>query len=350
MYLYFDRTGKLKEVINDEALRQGNYEVNKMYIYIDREDVNSIDAEYLLASGLIVGPGNYTTRKQEEIPFNQKRDIYWFKYHTTYNFFVVNLETDLNGNSPLDEAGLVHCNMEMNLEGGGVYALGEVNFNVEVNSVLNQNQVATQEYMSLSDYLFLRTSMVPYSGATDDVNVGQHKVTAKDFYIRDTGGNGGQGFIGFAENNLHIDTGTGSLCLTADDNVYVGNPVEGNEIATKKDLPKKETIATFNTNNFVTDGETKRIYIILGEHFIPNSDLLIITWGGCFAICPIAQGDTICRVCAALWNADGEAQITRIRYQISQVGELGYVLAIWLPASFQLPSNFTGYVINYKIA
>lgn len=350
MYLYYDRTGKLKEVINDEALRQGNYGVNKLYIYIDRNDVASIDITYLLPSSLIVGPQNYDDREEAEIPFDEKRDIYWFKYHKTYNFFVIDLEADINGNGPLDEAGLVHCDMQMNLDSNNIYTLGELNFNVEVNSVLNQKQVATQEYMSLSNYLFLRSMSVPYTGATNDVDVGQHKVTAKEFSIKNAGETGGQGSIGFAEHNMYIDTGTGSLCLTADDNIYVGNPVEGNEIATKKELPKKETIATFNTNNFVTEGETKRIYIILGENFIPNSDLLVITWGGCFAICPIAQEGTICRVCAALWNADGEAQITRIRYQIEQVGELGYVLAIWLPASFQLPDNFTGYVINYKIA
>lgn len=157
MILYFDKTGKLKEVINDEALRQGNYGVNKMYVYIDREDVESIDVAYLLPDGLVVGPGNYEDTEEMEIPFDPKRDLYWFKYHKTYKFIVVDLETDINGNGPLDQTGVVHCNMSMNLTGGQVYALGEVNFNVELNSTLNQNQVATQEYMSLSNYLFLRS-------------------------------------------------------------------------------------------------------------------------------------------------------------------------------------------------
>ena len=66
-----------------------------------------------------------------------------------------------------------------------------------------------------------------------------------------------------------------------------------------------------------------------------------------FAICPIPQSGPG-RVCAALWNANGESEITRIRYQLDQL-EIGTALTITLPGNFQLPSNFTGYVIDYKI-
>lgn len=334
MYLYYDRTGKLKEVINDEALRQGNYGVNKLYIYIDRNDVASIDITYLLPSELIVGPGNYTTRKQEEIPFDQKRDIYWFKYHTTYNFFVIDLEADINGNGPLDEAGLVHCDMQMNLDSNDIYTLGELNFNVEVNSVLNQKQVATQEYMSLSNYLFLRNMSVPYTGATKDLDLGSHSLKL-----------GGYSEIFEDEAGLVITNGNGKIILVSE--TYV--EYNGAEVANKNDLPKKQVIATFNTNNFVTQQDgTKRQVILNIQNYISESDLLVITWGGCFAICPIPQSGPG-RVCAALWNANGESEITRIRYQLDQL-EGGIALTITLPGNFQLPSNFTGYVINYKIA
>lgn len=185
MYLYFDRTGKLKEIINDEALRQGNYGVNKMYIYIDRNDVSSIDVTYLLPSTLVVGPQNYDQVVTAQIPFNDKRDLYWFKYYQDYQFIVIDLETDINGNSPLDEAGLVHCDMQMNLENTQIYTLGEVNFVVEVNAVLNQKQVANQEYMSLSNYLFLRALLggtkgcVPYEGALYNVDLGTRQLLAQ---------------------------------------------------------------------------------------------------------------------------------------------------------------------------
>lgn len=157
MYLYYDRTGKLKEIINDDALRQGNYDINKVYLYIDREDISSIDVSYLLPSGLIVGPANYSTTETTTIPYDAKRDLFFFKYYTSYTFIVIDLEEDTNGNGPLDEAGLVHTSLEAQLTGGSQLSLGDLNFNVEENAVLNQNYVASQEYLSLSNYLFLRS-------------------------------------------------------------------------------------------------------------------------------------------------------------------------------------------------
>lgn len=339
MYLYYDRTGKLKEVINDEALRQGNYGVNKLYIYIDRNDVASIDITYLLPSQLIVGPQNYDDREEAEIPFDEKRDIYWFKYHKTYNFFVIDLEADINGNGPLDEAGLVHCDMQMNLDSSDIYTLGELNFNVEVNSVLNQKQVATQEYMSLSNYLFLRSISVPYTGATKDLDLGNYTIRAREFQLP-------EGYVYSDSGNVYIGTGIGKVILAPETIAEYA----GAEIANKNDVPKKQVLATFNTDDFILDEETgiQSCVVNINVGYIENSDLLIITWGGCFAICPIPQSGAG-RVCAALWNADGESQITRIRYEIVELGGRKN-LVITLPSSFQLPSNFTGYVINYKIA
>ena len=163
MYLYFDKLGVLKEIINDEALRQGNYGVNKLYIYIERDDVENVDVSYLLPSTLIVGPQNYETTETSTIPYNAKRDLKYFKYGKSYTFFVVDLEEDINGNGPLDETGVVHCSLSALLSNNTQLQLGEVNFNVELNAVLNQKYVASQEYLSLSDYLFLRNLIQRYN-------------------------------------------------------------------------------------------------------------------------------------------------------------------------------------------
>lgn len=343
MYLYYDRTGKLKEVINDEALRQGNYGINKLYIYIDRNDVASIDITYLLPSELIVGPQNYDDREEAEIPFDEKRDIYWFKYHKTYNFFVIDLEADINGNGPLDEAGLVHCDMQMNLTGSQTYTLGELNFNVEVNSVLNQNQVATQEYMSLSNYLFLRSlinNCVSYTGATRNLNLGDHYATAKGYSLTDIQA----GLSKDTNNVMYVFNSDGKIILEPNGIVEYN----GAEVANKNDLPTKSVLATFNTDNFAAQEDgTKKLRIVLQQTLASVPELLVITWGGCFAICPVPQSGPG-RVCAALWNANGESEITRIRYEVG-VFSMGTIIEITLPGDFQLPSNFTGYVINYKI-
>jgi hypothetical protein len=154
MYLYFDRLGVLKEIINDEALRQGNYNVNKLYIYCERDDIERLDVSYLLPSSLVVGPTSFNETETAEIPYDKKRDLYYFEYHKEYTFIVVDLEADINGNGPLDQAGLVHCSISAVLT-SGILTLGAVNFMVELDSVYNQYYVAQQEYMSLSDYRYL---------------------------------------------------------------------------------------------------------------------------------------------------------------------------------------------------
>lgn len=156
MYLYFDRLGVLKEIINDEALRQGNYNVNKLYIYCERDDIERLDVSYLLPSSLVVGPTSFNETETAEIPYDKKRDLYYFEYHKEYTFIVVDLEADINGNGPLDQAGLVHCSISAVLT-SGILTLGAVNFMVELDSVYNQYYVAQQEYMSLSDYRYLES-------------------------------------------------------------------------------------------------------------------------------------------------------------------------------------------------
>ena len=154
MYLYFDRLGVLKEIINDEALRQGNYNVNKLYIYCERNDIVRLDVSYLLPNSLVVGPTSFNKTETAEIPYDKKRDLYYFEYHKEYTFIVVDLEADINGNGPLDQAGLVHCSISAVLT-SGILTLGAVNFMVELDSAYNQHYVAQQEYMSLSDYRYL---------------------------------------------------------------------------------------------------------------------------------------------------------------------------------------------------
>ncbi len=183
MYLYFNKLGQLKEIINDEALRQGNYNVNKMYVYVeDRPTYTSIDASYLLPNGLVVGPMNYSNFEESFIPFDSKRDLRFFKYNQTYRFCVIDLEADLNGNSPLDQAGTVHCDLAIMLVSYQL-ALGEVNFSVELNSVLNQKQVASQEYLALSDYQFLRQFISGGYGpiATQEWVENQHYLTSATY-------------------------------------------------------------------------------------------------------------------------------------------------------------------------
>ena len=426
MYLYFDKTGKLKEIINDEALRQGNYGVNKMYIYIDGLTYSRIDAAYLLPSNAVVGPIAFTTfsASPEAIPFDPKRDLKYFSYSKKYTFLIIDLSaSDSNSNSALDEAGVVHCELATVLSDGNQLMLGDVNFVVETSSVLNQKQVASQEYLSLADYLFIKKlagqitpvtpiNCVPYEGAAANVDLGAHDISARDVKssrsIQIANGTqeavnlspssivhyvaeplaiytntypGESGKLATREwvnsnylSNSHPVVEDGSLTYkytdgdTSEDNYYlevsayglrVGHelnsdetfvyfPITGydEEVAYKSILPKKEVIGTFNTSSFVRtlDGDNYQTVVDLSG-FMSDSDLLIITWDNCFAICPIPQLGAG-RVCAAMWNSNGEAQTIRIRYELISNNTK---LVISLQGGFEPPSNHTGYVINYKI-
>lgn len=174
MYLYFDRTGVLKEIINDEALRQGNYGINKIYVYVENRNYISIDVSYVNSEGTIIGSQNHSTFTNPDadtpadncyIPYNPERDLKFFKYWTPYKFLIIDLEvttTELNntevalGPGPLDVPGIVHCSLSANLETSDVLQLGDVNFKVQPAPGLN-NQVAPEHYLSLSNYLYLKS-------------------------------------------------------------------------------------------------------------------------------------------------------------------------------------------------
>ncbi len=359
MYLYFDKKGTLKEIINDEALRQGSYGVNKMYIYIDDLVYNSIDVSYLLQSNLVVGPLNIDDFTEEEyIPFDAKRDLRFFKYNKKYRFLVISLsEKDPFGNSALDEAGVVHCEMQAVLPEQGLLQLGDVNFNVEENAVLNQKQVASQEYLSLADYLFLRKLItglepiipvpsdvyVPYTGANNDVNLGGHYLFAGSV-ISDVLSTGSSNRLFTDNSDLVIEADDGNIELSPNDKATYN----GEEIAVKNELPKKNVVAIFSTSMFeLSEGGNYVAEDIELTNFIADSDMIVITWDNCFAICPIpAIPEADGRVVAAMWNANGEAQTIRIRYAITDSNSL---LQISLQGGFVPPSNHTAYVLCYKL-
>lgn len=105
MYLYFDKQGNLKEQINDEGIRQGNQNINKLYIFWeDAENRNTLGVWYRFVSSASDGfsiPKNVqtpikmsNTTVTEAIPYDPKRDLKYFKYGQPYKFYVVDFEND----------------------------------------------------------------------------------------------------------------------------------------------------------------------------------------------------------------------------------------------------------------
>lgn len=93
MYLYFDKQGVLKEFINDEALRQGNANVNTIYAYFESEVVTggvsnlvAVAGEMQINDGVVQTLSTWNV-ENGTIPYNAERDLYFFKYGVTYRFY-----------------------------------------------------------------------------------------------------------------------------------------------------------------------------------------------------------------------------------------------------------------------
>lgn len=145
MYLYFDSQGKLRELVNDEPIRQGSAE-NSFYIYI--EGVSVENGVYPLPhyysavnlSYLLVGDNDKITYTDlidyleenvviKEIPYNKKRDLKYFEYGKKYEFWKIEVPEELT----LSNSGTVSCSVSLY---PGAKVLGLILFEIEQGAML----------------------------------------------------------------------------------------------------------------------------------------------------------------------------------------------------------------------
>lgn len=119
-------------------------------------------------------------------------------------------------------------------------------------------------------------------------------------------------------------------------------PVEQNATGSSA---QKNVIATFNTNDFVMSGSDDFYSATLTiSNYIANSDMLTITWGNCFVMCPIPQSGAGHSV-GVLLNDSNISQIVRVKYELLNDNTS---LLVALDSTFTPPSNYLGYVICMK--
>lgn len=107
---------------------------------------------------------------------------------------------------------------------------------------------------------------------------------------------------------------------------------------------QKRVISMFNTNTFSKGDDNFYSATVPVSNYVSNSDMLIITWGNCFVMCPIPQAGAGHSV-GVLLNASGISQIVRVKYQLLNSNTS---LLIALDDKFKPVSNYTGYVICLK--
>lgn len=159
MYLYFDKNGVLLEVINDEALRQYNQQVNTLYVFCEWfpermqywfERPNGDETEVYIADG-----DDIVT---EKIPFDFKRDLKKFKYGVEYTMFKIIMPCgrvigqDDDGNDVFEynifeDAGPVSLSLKaIYKEDEEELTLGKVVFTIEDEVVLPTNTVSVSQF------------------------------------------------------------------------------------------------------------------------------------------------------------------------------------------------------------
>lgn len=152
MYLYYDENGILKEIINDEALRQFS-NVNTLYMYFASENVPSLitlaiqtNDEERTVSEVIVDP--LSDFEEKEISeYSKERILKYFEYGKTYKFYKYTLTS-----SNLAYSGLLKITPYVSFASGSE-SYGVVCLNVEASNVIPTSLSTYAEYLDILDQI-----------------------------------------------------------------------------------------------------------------------------------------------------------------------------------------------------
>ena len=174
MYIYFDRNGTIKEVINDESIRKGSSDYNKIYCYLEgNPDIDDIWYLQKNPDGTLTNEVSFVDNiVTKSIPYDSKRDMKYFQDFEEYKFYVFTLSS-----SYLSQNGLVVATIRV-AENNTLWALGELTFNVQANIVNSDNDITQSQY----DYLLLTISS--YYSKTEIDNKLDLKADKSDTYTK----------------------------------------------------------------------------------------------------------------------------------------------------------------------
>ena len=184
MYLYFSSQGKLLEVIQEPVIA-GSENVNKIYIYVERSGDSNVptdDGIYMLNPGWIRAKINFegfvpsssyvepvnlngndgtslsmtklTGSNVVEIPFDNNRDLYHFKYGYKYQMWYIALPTTVT-----NYTGVVSATAFLIGREDRQLALDLFSFNVQASVGVKLDTTMTQ-----SQYSYLYNQSLFYKG------------------------------------------------------------------------------------------------------------------------------------------------------------------------------------------
>lgn len=179
MYIYLDKQGVVKEIINDEALRQSASNVNEIYVYYDglqETDIGSVLATYGLPDGTITDEMQVAIQTQEsEIPYNAERDLKYFQYYKAYPFYHFAI-ADL----ALSQEGVVRLMIRLaQKDGEYIKVAGLICFDVEGELVKEDHGISVAQYNYLVKTWYETKECLPLDGSKamqGNLDMGAHNV------------------------------------------------------------------------------------------------------------------------------------------------------------------------------
>lgn len=179
MYIYLDKQGIVKEIINDEALRQSASNVNEIYVYYDglqENDIGSVLVTYGLPDGTITDEMEVATRTEEsEIPYNAERDLKYFQYYKAYAFYHFAI-ADL----ALSQEGVVRLMVRLaQKDGEYIKVAGLICFDVEGELIKEDHGVSLAQYNYLVKAWVDTKECLPLDGSKAmraDLDMASHSV------------------------------------------------------------------------------------------------------------------------------------------------------------------------------
>ena len=149
IFVYFDKNGKIKEIINDEKTRVGNNQSDRIFFHFEEDINDEITCVFKNVDGTLSNEISIFDNVEElEVPYDKKRDLKYFKDYKKYKFYVYDFP-----DVELHESGLAKVTVRSFIE-GRIYAQGLLTFNVQENIIKTDHNISQSQF----DYLLIEFS------------------------------------------------------------------------------------------------------------------------------------------------------------------------------------------------
>ena len=250
IYLYFDKTGTLKEVINDESIRRGATNVNGLAVYCelwDDADFELDDIWYCqrVSCGKLTPEVSFIDNLEiMQVPYKKDVDYKYFKDFKQYKFYVFEFTTEYTQYSGLN-VGTVRFAID-----DGINALGTITFNIQDNVIKEDNNITQSQY----DYLLLS-----YASRTLNEETGRTLCQLIEDIVKEQAKISGIEFVGTTTEILALTSDEGIALSTTNAHIFNWDDEQGSYVDSGiefMDVSLSSNVATLSGNQTFTGNKT----------------------------------------------------------------------------------------------